>query len=47
MLKQASESIDVVNMSISQMNITAKHVSQINISKLSMCNHQPIIPRHI
>ena len=47
MLKQAKELIDVVNMSISQMNITTKHASRINISKLSTCNQQPIIPKHI
>ena len=47
MLKQAKETINVVNMSISQMNITTKHASRINISKLSTCNQQSIIPRQI
>ena len=46
MLKKIKESIDVVNMLLLQMNITIKHVSQINISKFSTCNQQPIIPRH-
>ena len=46
MLKQARESIDVVYMSVSQMNITTKLASRINISKFSTCNQQPIIPRH-
>ena len=34
-------------MSMSQMNITTKHTLQTNIPKLSMCNQQSIIPRHI